>query len=165
MAGGRPTAFRPEYVQQVRQLCLLGATNNDLAAFFKVSTQTVDAWTKAHPEFLEALNDGKRSADEKVAQRLYQRALGYSHKAVKIMQYEGDPVKVDYVEHYPPDTTAAIFWLKNRRPDLWRDTVEKNVVHSGVVTHEHSAVSETAEWLTGMLGASADKPPPKPLQN
>ena len=54
---------------------------------------------------------------------LYERANGYSYDAVKIFMPSGakKPVYAPYVEHMPPEMTAAIFWLKNRRPDLWRD--------------------------------------------
>lgn len=61
-----------------------------------------------------------------VSKRLYSRALGYSHKATKIFLRAGDsePTLVEYTEHYPPDTTACIFWLKNRQPRKWRDRQE-----------------------------------------
>lgn len=49
--------------------------------------------------------------------------MGYSHKSVKIFMPAGKdaPVYADFIEHFPPDTTAMIFWLKNRQPDKWRD--------------------------------------------
>ena len=53
---------------------------------------------------------------------LYQRGIGYSHEAEKILVVDKQVVREKYVEHYPPDTTAGVFWLKNRRPHLWRDT-------------------------------------------
>lgn len=129
----RPSSYRPEFAEQARKLCLLGATDKDLAGFFNVSEQTVNAWKGAHPEFLESLKDGKERADAMVAERLYRRALGYEHPAVKIFAdpKSGAEQIVDYTEIYPPDTTAAIFWLKNRRPDLWRD--KQDVEHSGQV--------------------------------
>lgn len=122
---GRPTAYKEEYNEQAYRLCLLGATDKELASFFHVSEQTLNSWKTAHPEFLESLKRGKSQADGEVADKLFQRAKGYSHDAVKILQYEGSPVIVPYTEHYPPDTTAAIFWLKNRRPDLWRDKQDR----------------------------------------
>jgi hypothetical protein len=69
---------------------------------------------------------GKATADARVEQSLYRRALGYSHDAVKIFMPAGAvaPVIAPYVEHYAPDTTAAIFWLKNRRPDECRDKTD-----------------------------------------
>lgn len=129
MPGGRPSSFKPEYCEQAEKLCKLGATDKEMADFFGVSEQTVNSWKQQHPEFFESLKRGKALADANVAERLYQRAMGYSHEAVKIMQYEGSPVVVPYTEHYPPDTTAAIFWLKNRRPDVWRDKVQNE--HTG----------------------------------
>ena len=135
--GGRPTAYRPEYAKQVHALCLLGATNADLARIFGVGITTVDRWIAAHDEFRGALKSGRDEADAQVAKSLYRRALGYSHKAVKIITVasgnnQGSVVEeVPYIERYPPDTVAAIFWLKNRRPDLWRD--KQSLELSGVV--------------------------------
>lgn len=117
---GRPTAFKPEYVEQVEKLCKLGATDKDLADFFGVTEQTINNWKLAEPLFFESLKRGKMLADANVASALYHRATGYSHEAVKIFNHEGVPLEVPYVEHYPPDPTSMIFWLKNRRPDLWR---------------------------------------------
>lgn len=121
MAGGRPKKFKPEYVEQAEKLCSLGATDIEIADFFKVDVRTLYRWKASNPEFCQALKSGKAEADDRVERSLYARATGYSFDAVKIMQYEGAPVVVPYREHAPPDTTAAIFWLKNRRPDQWRD--------------------------------------------
>lgn len=120
---GRPTAYREEYADQAFKLCLLGATNADLARFFAVAPSTIDRWIATEPDFSGALKAGKEEADARVAKSLYRRALGYSHRAVKIVAdaKTGAEHTVPYTERYPPDTTAAIFWLKNRRPDLWRD--------------------------------------------
>ena len=79
----------------------MGARDADLARAFDVSESTIDNWKAAHPEFLAALKAGRELADAEVANSLYRRAIG-----------DGDR---------PPDVTACIFWLKNRRPDLWRD--------------------------------------------
>jgi hypothetical protein len=133
-ARGRPTLYRPEYAQQAGKLCALGATDVEVADFFGVALATVKKWKNAHPEFVAALNAGKAEADDLVAKSLYQRARGYSHEAVKIMQYEGDVIREQYVEHYPPDTTACIFWLKNRRPHEWRDV--HKIEHSGAIKTE-----------------------------
>jgi hypothetical protein len=64
------------------------------------------------------------SGDRRVEQSLYRRAVGYSYDTVKIMGYQGEYTHVPYVAHVPPDTTACIFWLKNRQRDLWRDRVD-----------------------------------------
>jgi hypothetical protein len=119
MPGGRPTKYRNEHAEQCYKLCLLGATDEDLADFFGVSVQTVHTWSERHPEFLEARKRGKDDADANVAERLYQRATGYTHPEEKIFQYEGRPIRVETLKHYPPDTPAAIYWLNNRQRGRW----------------------------------------------
>jgi len=157
----RPTTYRQEYCKQAVKLCRLGATNKDLAAFFDVEVSTVADWRVKYPEFAEALKEGREHADANVAQSLYRRATGYKHLAFKIMQYEGKPVTKRYVEHYPPDTVACIFWLKNRRPDLWRDRVE----HTGkdgkdliAPADERELAKAIAFILTGQAPPSPDQP-------
>lgn len=54
------------------------------------------------------------------------RAVGYQTDAVKIFQYEGSELVVPYRENVQPDTTAAIFWLKNRKPEQWREKTEND---------------------------------------
>ena len=124
--GGRPTKYRPEFAEQARKLCRLGATDLDVANFFEVAVSTIYAWKITQPEFSDAIKRGKEVADDLVSERLFARATGYSHDAVKIFLPRGtrEPVYARYVEHHAPDTTAAIFWLKNRRPDQWRDRQE-----------------------------------------
>lgn len=137
VAIGRPTDYRPEYARMAATACSLGATDSDLAKLFDVSDTTIDNWKTAHPEFLGSVKEAKSLLDQQVEQSLYRRATGWEHDAVKIMAVaQGEGLgsaieKVPYVEHYPGDTTAMIFWLKNRQPARWRDRQE--VEHSGKV--------------------------------
>lgn len=124
---GRPTKFDPEFVEQVRKLAQLGATDREIADFFEVSERTLNNWKAEYPEFVQSLKAGKETADDRVERSLYHRAIGYKHDAVKIFQVNGAALEVPYVEHFPPDTTAAIFWLKNRRPAEWRDKVQQEL--------------------------------------
>lgn len=135
---GRPTDYKDEYCQQAEKLCKLGATDAEMADFFEVDERTINNWKTDHPEFFQSIKKGKTLADANVADRLYQRALGYTHEAVKIFPTGGEsedeegnkskgPLIVPYQEHYPPDTVAAIFWLKNRQPKKWRDKQEVDV--------------------------------------
>lgn len=120
----RPSKFKEEYTEQLKVLCRLGATDKDLAEFFKVTEQTINNWKKAKPEFFEALKNAKDEADEKVEKSLFQRATGYQHEEDKIFNANGEPLIVPTVKRYPPDTVAAIFWLKNRKPEQWREKQE-----------------------------------------
>lgn len=113
----RPSSYKPEYAEKAMEFCLLGATDKEMADIFGVSEQTLNTWKKEHPEFLESLKEGKEMADGKVARALYLQAI------------EGN-------------TTAAIFWLKNRRKNHWRDKQE--VEHSGNV---HISASQLDEDL------------------
>jgi hypothetical protein len=121
---GRPSSYQSDYCRQAELLTRMGATDKDLAEFFRVSPQTIGTWKHAHPEFLESLKAGKDVVDGKVVKSLLQRALGCSHPAVKIFNNNGEPMIVEYTQYYPPDVTACIFWLKNRDPLRWRDRHE-----------------------------------------
>lgn len=124
MPAGRPTSFQPEFVEQARKLAALGATDREAAEFFDVAESTLYLWKHTQPEFSEALKVGKETADERVVQSLYRKAVGYTFDSVKYHAYEGVVIETPSVEHVPPSDTAAIFWLKNRRPADWRDKTE-----------------------------------------
>jgi hypothetical protein len=138
---GRPTKYKPEYAEQVYKLCLLGATDEQIADFLDVDVATVYRWANDISEFCEARKNGKERADANVAEALYHRALGYSHAEEKIFQNNGEVIRADTVKHYPPDTAAAFIWLKNRAG--WRDKQE--VEHSGEITVEDLTPTEVAE--------------------
>jgi len=125
--GGRPTDYKDEYAGLAYKYCLLGATDKRLSEFFDVSEQTINAWKKKQPEFLESIKKGKYIADADIAEALYHRAKGYSHDEVHISNYQGKITKTDTIKHYPPDTGAAFIWLKNRA--AWQDKSEQE--HSG----------------------------------
>lgn len=130
MPAGRPTKYKPEFAKQAEKLCALGATDMDLANFFEVSDRTINRWSVQHEEFCRSLKLGKDETDSRVERSLYHRAVGYSFESEKIVlvpigNNQGSSVeRVPIVEHVPPDTTAMIFWLKNRKPDAWRDRIE-----------------------------------------
>lgn len=134
---GAPTKYNSKYNDQAFKLCLLGATDKEIADFFEVVESTLNLWKLEYPEFSESLKKGKTLADANVGQRLYERALGFEHDSEEIkvvsMGKEGSQVeRVPIRKIYPPDTIAAIFWLKNRQSSKWRDKHE--VQHSGEIT-------------------------------
>ena len=135
--GGRPSEYRPEYAEQVEKLCLLGATDSEIADFFGVCVRTVHRWKIEHEEFCHSVKAGKDKADERVVRSLYMKATGYDFTEeqaikIKVEQYKEEVEVVQVEKHQPADTTAAIFWLKNRRKEDWRDKHE----FDGSLTHE-----------------------------
>ena len=119
---GRPTKYKKEFAEQARKLCRLGATDKELADFFEVVESTINEWKLKHDEFSESLKAGKRYSDDKVVDALYNRAIGYTLIEEKEEESEANGTKtVKTKRQIAGDTTAQIFWLKNRRPDEWRD--------------------------------------------
>lgn len=146
---GQPALYRPAYAELAYKHCLLGAKNPDLARLFNVSVRTIDHWLNSEPEFLRSVLEGKERADAEIAHSMYQRAKGYSHEAVKIFMPAGatEPVYAPYTEHYPPDVGAAMNWLSNRQPHLWRNTKAVDVN----LKQEHSISPETYDLLHSVL--------------
>jgi hypothetical protein len=129
---GRPSKFDPKFVTQAAKLCELGATDMEVADFLEVDVRTLYRWKHEHEDFCQALKAGKEAADERVERSLYAKATGYTAKeeqAIRIRkgQYEEEVEVVEVDRHVPADTTAAIFWLKNRRSQAWRDRQDHTV--------------------------------------
>jgi hypothetical protein len=126
MAGpGRPTLYKPEHADRARELCARGATNPDLAGRFGVARSTIDLWIATHPEFAEAVQQGRDVADAIAVESLFTRVTGYNHRAEKVFLYRGEPRTATYTAHIPPETRACMFWLRNRRPEDWREISER----------------------------------------
>jgi len=150
-AMGRPTLYKPEFATQAAKLCKLGATDDELADFFGVSTRTILRWKAEKEDFCQAIQTAKDEADNRVERSLYQKAVGYEQDAVKIFMPAGasKPAYAPYREKVAPDTAAAIFWLKNRRKEQWRDRSEQEV------THKHT-LSEEFEGFIRAMGRGHD---------
>ena len=140
----RPTKYKPEYIEQAAKLCALAATDQEMADFFDVSVATLNRWKSLYPEFCASIKVAKEQADDRVERSLFQRATGYEQDEVKIFMPGGkdEPVYAPYRAKIAPDTTACIFWLKNRRPDIWRDKSivdVRNIQSANELTNEQLA--------------------------
>lgn len=152
MPAGRPRKYTKVMERQVYKLCLLGATDVELADFLEIALSTLNKWKHDFPKFSESLKKGKQMADAEVANALFHRAKGYSHPEDKIFNDNGEALIVKTRKHYPPDATSAIFWLKNRDRDRWRDRQELDVTSNRPILIDLSGGK-----LTEAMGKDAAK--------
>lgn len=115
--------YKKEFVKSGQMLASFGCIDEEIAEFFGCSIRTLHRWKKSHPDFGQALERGKDVADNRVEESLYKLAVGYKRKRVKVFfrASDDDPVFAEYIEDVAPDVAACIFWLKNRKPHLWRE--------------------------------------------
>lgn len=108
-----------------------GLTDEQIARNMGISPSTLYEWKKKYPEISEVLKKGKEVVDRQVENALLKRALGYDYEEVKTLIEDVDGKKKKKVEktvkHIVPDVTAQIFWLKNRKPEIWRDRRENEM--------------------------------------
>ena len=124
--------LEPDNLLRLQALARDGATDAAIADYIGISRDTLYSWKKKYPDFSDALKRGKEVVDIEVENALLKRAMGYEYNEVtKEMTYapNGEPLGLAVTKvvtkRERADVTAQIFWLKNRRPDLWRDV--KNV--------------------------------------
>lgn len=149
-AGGRPTDYSAKFPEIAYGFALAGYTDAEMAEFFSISKSTLELWKLKHPKFSDSIKKGKDLADADVARGLYKSATGHSVRAVKILQADGESYEHEFDEYHPPNPTAAIFWLKNRQRDKWRDVNRVAVTDS----EGNDAGNQTVEELQAELARS-----------
>lgn len=107
-----------------------GLTLDQIASNLQISKTTLIKYRKKHRELMNALKTGKEEADVVIENSMFKSAMGFNYKE-QVVTNKGDVVTVE--KFHPPSVTAQIFWLKNRKPQQWRDKQEVGV--SGQVTH------------------------------
>ena len=125
-AVGRPTKYKEEFNEQAYSLALLGLTDKQIAKFFKIDETTFYKWKKKYEQFGKSLEEGKDVADIKVTKSLFKRATGCVANEEKQERDEsGNIIKtITVTKEVLPDVAAITMWLKNRRPDQWRERQE-----------------------------------------
>jgi transposase-like protein len=147
---GRKTDYNERiHCRAVEALAAKGRTQEQIADGLGINVTTLKNWRDTHPKFAAALQAGKDATDNRVERSLYRRAMGYTHKAEKIMVVAGQVLREEYDQHYPPDTPALAFWLKNRRPGDWSDKQE--IEHSGSISGEKSVEDMTPEEREALI--------------
>lgn len=103
-----------------------GLTDEQIAENMGIAASTLYDWKNKYPEVSESLKKGKEVVDRQVENALLKRALGYEYDEVKEKYEFGELTeKTVTKKRIPPDITAQIFWLKNRKPHAWRDKQER----------------------------------------
>lgn len=151
--------FQNQFIEQARNYCQLGATDAQLARFFKVDRTTIHNWRASRPEFAEACRIGKEFADDEVERSLYERARGYDYRAEKPYLHEGKPVIVRYQEHVPADVKASTFWLGNRQPEKWRERqqLEHTGKDGGPIETREMGPTDLARRISHIIEAAANQ--------
>ncbi|WP_195397856.1 helix-turn-helix domain-containing protein [Holdemania sp. 1001302B_160321_E10] len=120
MRGKYETHVKPK-LDLIAQWARDGAIERDIAKKLGVSESTFSGYKKEHPELMETLTVNKEVADARVESALYKRAIGYEYtETSKEVGPDGVKIKTT-TKQVAPDVTAQIYWLKNRRPDRWKD--------------------------------------------
>ena len=152
----RPTKYKPEYAKLAKTACnLMGATMQEVADMLEVDLSTLNRWRLKHEELRIAITLGKEVADQRVEQSLYHKAMGYSHQETKVFVNLGEVVKVEVMKFYPPSDTACIFWLKNRMPEVWRDT--KDIIFDSIMNDEEILTRVDGILLKAMERAAPEQ--------
>lgn len=123
--------LEPEGLLKIEAWARDGLINDQIAHNIGIRRETLSEWAKKYPNISNALKRGKEVPDIEVENSLYKRAVGYNYtevtKELKLNPSTGKlemMITKEVTKHVVPDTTAEIFWLKNRKPDVWKDKQE-----------------------------------------
>lgn len=161
---GRPSDYAQEMLAEASEMYAAGYSDREVAVGLGIGMTTLYRWREMHPEFRQSAKAPKLMADERVQNSLYMQALGYDYveqQAIKVK--DGDYERVEVVEvvrHKPAETTAQIFWLKNRQPDNWNDRRELNV--SGSLEVKGSERDVALAMIQLLREAADDESEPEP---
>lgn len=125
--------LRPEGLLLIEGWARDGLTDEQIAHNMGIGYSTLQTWKKEYQDIRDTLKKGKEVVDRQVENALLKRALGYQYEEIREKQ-EGGVITERTVtkKEVPPDTTAQIFWLKNRKPEVWRD--RQQIEHSGEIS-------------------------------
>ena len=124
-----------------------GLTNEQIAQNIGVSRKTLQEWCVKYGDIGDTLKRGKEVVDRQVENALLKRAIGYEYEEVS-EKYESGMMTEKKItkKRVVPDVTAQIFWLKNRRPDKWKD--KQDVEVSGLA-EEKTKLDDLIKQMSG----------------
>jgi transcriptional regulator with XRE-family HTH domain len=163
---GRPSKV-DNYEKKKKIISLMyqrGFIDEEVAQVLDVTRRTIENWKKKDKEFFHTLTQGKAVSDNKVEVALFERAVGYNHEDVDIRVVDHQIVKTPLTKYYPPDTTACIFWLKNRKPEEWKDKSEHEHTGKDGGPIQHKLTDLSDEQLLAIIQGSGSDGAPKKAQ-
>ena len=116
--------LEPDGLLLLQSWARYGLTDEQIAGNCGITAKTLYEWKNRFGEIRDALKKGKEVVDIQVENALLRRALGYDYEETVVEEADGLVKRRTVTKHMPPDTTAQIFWLKNRKPDVWRDRAQ-----------------------------------------
>lgn len=139
----RGQSYNPKFREQILCLAEDGKTNEQIAQKLGLCVDTIRNWTSQKEDLIRAIKEKKEPTDNTVEATLLQKALGYHKETVKLFFDTKTSTVVEhrYIEFVEPDTASAIFWLRNRQPDRWRES--RNIhIEDASKTQEIAAMTE-----------------------
>lgn len=121
--------LEPEGLLKIEGWARDGLTDEQIAGNIGISRSTLNSWKDKYSDISDTLKRGKEVVDRQVENALLKRALGYEYtETTREYIPELDEMKTTkkVTKQVAPDTTAQIFWLKNRKPDKWRDKLNRD---------------------------------------
>ena len=123
--------LEPEGLLKIEGWARDGLIDEQIAYNIGITRETLSQWKNKYSDISDALKKGKEVVDRQVENALLKRALGYKYEEIKTEETEEGKKVTVTIKEVVPDTTAQIFWLKNRKPDQWRD--KRDIEHSGEI--------------------------------
>lgn len=138
----------PEGLLKLEGWAREGLTEEQITHNMGISRETLSQWKKKYPDISDTLKRGKEVVDLQVENALLKRALGYEYEEVSEKYESGTLTEKKVIKKQViPDTTAQIFWLKNRRPDKWKD--KQDVQVSGELKEEQTKLDDLIRQISG----------------
>ena len=147
---GNTTKWSRDLIRLVYQLCLLGHTDEEVAKVMEVSIHTINQWKRTHPEFLEAMREGKEIADAQVVHALYKKATGFTVDEIHVCMYRGEVIQTVIPKYYPPESWAANKWLNVRQRTKWADVQRVENINTNLTLHKFDFSGMSIEQLRFM---------------
>jgi hypothetical protein len=110
--------------RQVKEIALLGATDEQMAKIMGIDINTLNLWKRTHHEFIEAMQAGKDLADIKIVKSWYKRAKGFWMWENHVCMYRGVVIQTPVRKYYPPDVMAATKWMALRQRTKWAEVTK-----------------------------------------